>query len=137
MGFEEQFRKANRQARELQAQVPRAVTARYDRRTRRVVIELSSGLEVGFLPEKAEELEGASAAELEEIEITPSGYGIHFAKVDADIYLPALLQGFYGNRKWMAAGLGRVGGASRSRAKMAASRRNGKLGGRPRMRGRG
>jgi Protein of unknown function (DUF2442) len=137
MGFEEQFRKANQRARELQAQVPRAVTARYDRRTGRVVIGLSSGLEVGFLPEKAQELAGARAAELEEIEITPSGYGIHFAKLNADIYLPALLQGFYGSRKWMAAGLGRVGGASRSRAKMAASRRNGKLGGRPRMKRRG
>jgi len=41
---------------------------------------------------------------LEEIEITPSGYGIHFPKLDADLYLPALLQGFTGSRKWMASG---------------------------------
>jgi len=136
MGFEEEFKRANQRAQELKANVPRAVTARYDRRTGRVVIGLSSGLEVGFLPEKAEGLAGASAAELEEIEITPSGYGIHFPKLDADLYLPALLQGFTGSRKWMASGLGRVGGASRSRAKVAAARKNGKLGGRPRMRGR-
>jgi hypothetical protein len=135
MGFEEEFKRANQRAQELQANVPRAVTARYDRRTGRVVIGLSSGLEVGFLAEKAQGLEGASAAELEEIEITPSGYGIHFPKLDADLYLPALLQGFTGSRKWMASGLGRVGGASRSRAKVAAARKNGKLGGRPRMRG--
>ena len=102
-----------------------------------MVIELSSGLEVGFLPEKAQGLTGASAAELEEIEITPSGYGIHFPKLDADLYLPALLQGFTGSRKWMASELGRVGGASRSRSKVAAARKNGKLGGRPRVRRRG
>jgi Protein of unknown function (DUF2442) len=129
MGFEEEFKKANKRAQELQANVPRAVAARYDRRTGRVVIGLSSGLEVGFLPASAQGLTGASAGELEQIEITPSGYGIHFPKLDADLYLPALLQGFTGSRKWMASGLGRVGGASRSRAKVAAARKNGKLGG--------
>jgi len=125
MGFEEEFKRANQRAQELQANVPRAVTARYDRRTGRVVIGLSSGLEVGFLPEKAQGLAGASVAELEEIEITPSGYGIHFPKLDADLYLPALLQGFTGSREWMASGLGRVGGASRSREKW---RRRGRTG---------
>jgi hypothetical protein len=134
MGFEEQFERANRRARDLQARVPRAVTARFDRRSGRVVIRLSSGLEVRFLPQNAEGLEDASPAELEKIEITPSGYGLHFPKLNADLYLPALLQGFYGSRKWMAAGLGRLGGASRSHAKLSASRKNGKLGGRPRLR---
>jgi hypothetical protein len=135
MGFEEQFERANQRARDLRASVPRAVAARFDRRTGRIVIGLSSGLEVGFLPQNAEDLEGASPAELEKIEITPSGYGIHFPKLDADLYLPALLQGFYGSKQWMAAGLGRLGGVSRSHAKVAASRKNGKLGGRPRARG--
>ncbi len=134
MGFDEQFKRVNRRARELRASVPIAISARSDRRTGRVVIELSSGLEVGFLPEHAEGLQNASAAELEKIEITLSGYGIHFPKLDADLYLPALLQGFYGSKKWMAARLGRLGGASRSHAKVSASRKNGKLGGRPRVR---
>jgi Protein of unknown function (DUF2442) len=137
MRFEEQFERANRRARDLRASAPRAVAARFDRRTGRILIELNSGLEVGFLPENGEGLENASAAELEKIEITPSGYGIHFPKLEADLYLPALLQGLTGSRKWMASGLGRVGGASRSRAKVAAARKNGKLGGRPRVRGRG
>src|ERR1700757_2136879 len=124
MGFNDQVKRANRRARDLQARVPSAVAARFDRWTGRVVIELNSGLEVGFLPENAEGLEKASAAELEKIEITPSGYGIHFSKLDADLYLPALLQVFYGSKKWMAAGLGNLGGASRSRAKVSASRKN-------------
>jgi len=33
MGFEEEFKRANQRTRELKANVPRAVTARYDRRT--------------------------------------------------------------------------------------------------------
>jgi Protein of unknown function (DUF2442) len=133
MGFEEQFAAAKRRARELQVTVPAAVAARFDRRSGRVVIELASGLEVGFLPNHAQGLERATPAELSHIEITPSGYGIHFPRLDADLYLPALLQGFYGSEKWMAAHLGRLGGSSRSRAKRAAARKNGKLGGRPRL----
>ena len=51
--------------------------------------------------------------------------------LDADLYLPALLEGFLGSRKWMARRLGMAGGKSRSAAKKLAARNNGKLGGRP------
>jgi hypothetical protein len=134
MGLNEQFEKANQRAKELQATVPRAVSARYDRRTGRIVVGLTSGLEVRFLPDLAEGLKGASAGQLEKIEVTPSGYGIHFPKLDADLYVPALLQGVLGSEWWMASRLGRLGGLSKNSRKSAASRRNGKLGGRPRKR---
>lgn len=134
MNFEEQFERASRQAKEMHASVPTAVSAHYDRARGRIVIGLSSGLEVGFRPEDAEGLDKASAGELEKIEITPSGYAIYFPKLDADLYLPALLEGVYGSKRWMAARLGRLGGLSRSRGKIAAARKNGKLGGRPRKR---
>jgi|SRR5271165_858617 len=134
MSFEETFERANRRGKELQASMPRAVSARYDRRSGRIVIGLNSGLEVGFLPEHAEGLDKADAAELEKIEISPSGYGIHFPKLDADLYLPALLEGVYGSRRWMAARLGQSGGLSRSKGKIAAARKNGSMGGRPRIR---
>jgi hypothetical protein len=52
--------------------------------------------------------------------------------LDADIYLPALLEGFLGSRRWMAAQMRKAGGKASTKAKAAASRRNGKLGGRPR-----
>jgi hypothetical protein len=57
--------------------------------------------------------------------------GIYFSKLDADLYLPAILEGFFGSKKWMASRLGEAGGKSRSVAKKAASRANGRLGGRP------
>lgn len=56
---------------------------------------------------------------------------MHFPHLDADIYLPALLDGFLGSRRWMAAQIGKTGGLATSEAKVAAARRNGKLGGRP------
>jgi hypothetical protein len=101
------------------------------------VIGLSSNLDVSFSPNDAQGLEKATSSQLNEIEISPSGLGIHFPKLDADLYLPAILQGFLGSRKWMASRLGHAGGKSRSAAKQKASRTNGKLGGRPRKVNRG
>ncbi|MFP5205529.1 MAG: DUF2442 domain-containing protein [Acidobacteriota bacterium] len=111
---------------------PHATSARYDRRLGRVLIELSTGIAVAFSPRDAQGLEGATAVQLKTIEISPSGFGIHFPKLDADLYLPALLEGLLGSRKWMASRLGAKGGAARSSAKAAAAKRNGRKGGRPR-----
>jgi hypothetical protein len=125
------FKLANRQAKELQETLPKAVSAYYDRKSGHIVIQLSSRLILSFSPRDAQGLENARPSQLNEIEITPSGFGIHFPKLDADLYVPGLLEGFLGSKKWMASRLGQVGGRSRSRAKRAASRANGTLGGRP------
>lgn len=114
------------------AQGPRAAMARYDRRRRRVVVQLDSGVELAFSPHGLQGLNDASEDALSSIEVSPSGLGLHFPLLDADVYLPALIAGVRGSARWMAAELGRAGGRSTSRAKAAASRRNGLLGGRPR-----
>ena len=117
---------------EQQSSHPRAVSARYDRRIGRVVIHLDSRLDIAFSPHDAQGLEDARPEQLEPIEISPSGFGIHFPKLDADLYLPALLEGFLGSKKWTATRMGAVGGRAKSEAKSAAAKRNGILGGRPR-----
>ena len=128
----EDFERASPRARKPGATLPTALAARYDPRTRRIAVRLSSRLEVAFFPQDAQGLEHANSSQLDTIEITPSGYGIHFPKLDADIYLPALLEDFLGSRQWMAKRLGAAGGKSRTAAKTSASRLNGRLGGRPR-----
>ena len=80
----------------------------------------------------AERLTGASPDELAEIEISPTGLGLHWPQLDADLYVPALLQGVFGARSWMASHMGVAGSKSRSSAKVAAARENGRKGGRPR-----
>lgn len=111
---------------------PRAVSARYDRRIGRVMVELDNGLMVAFPPRLAQGLDQARPEDLTAIEITPSGLGLHFAALDADLYLPALLEGVFGSRQWGASLMGQAGGRARTAAKAAASRENGRLGGRPR-----
>jgi hypothetical protein len=132
MALHNNFEMASQRAKEMQKAFPRAVSAHYDRARGQVVLQLSSKLTLSFSPRDAQGLENAKPSDLEEIVITPSGFGLHFPRLDADLYVPGLLEGFLGSKKWMAARLGQVGGQSRSVAKKAASRANGRLGGRPR-----
>lgn len=128
----EDFEAASRRAADRRRKGLVATAARYDRRVSRVVIALSTGLEIAFSPHDAQGLEGAKPDQLVDIEISPSGQGIHFPHLDVDLYLPALLEGFLGSRRWMAAELGKRGGQASSEAKAAAARENGKRSGRPR-----
>lgn len=109
-----------------------AISARYDRRAGRIVVELNTGIQLAVPVQQIEGLAHASSEELAKIEISPTGLGLHWPRIDADVYVPALVQGLYGSKKWIAAQLGAVGGKVRSAAKRNAARANGKKGGRPR-----
>jgi hypothetical protein len=124
MSATDEFDAATARAAKRLATEPHAVEARYDAGTGYVLVRLNTGLGVFFAPTDVQDLEGATPADFEEIEIDPPGFGLHFPRIDADLYLPALLRGEFGSKSWMAARFGR--------AKTAASRRNGRLGGRPR-----
>jgi hypothetical protein len=127
----EEVDRANDRAADRASKTPTATAARYDRRISRLVIDLSSGLSIAFKPRDAQGFEHATPSQLAKIVISPSGLGLHFPAIDADIYLPGLLEGFLGSRRWMAAQLGKAGGSATSNAKTTAVRANGKLGGRP------
>jgi hypothetical protein len=132
MASRDDFKLANQRAKEMERSVPRAVAAHYVRKTGRIVVELSSKVIVSFSPGDVEGLEDAKPSQLSAIEISPSGFGLHFPALDADLYVPGVLEGFLGSKKWMASRLGQIGGQSTSGAKKVASRANGRLGGRPR-----
>lgn len=132
MAKRDEFGSATARATRRRAQEPFAVGARYDRRQQRIVVQLNTGLLVVFAPVMVEGLQEARSRELQEIEISPSGFGLHFPLIDADVHLPGLLAGALGSRQWMAAELGQRGGSVRSAIKKVAARANGRLGGRPR-----
>lgn len=111
---------------------PRAESAHYDAGRNRVIVRLMTGIEIGFAPSDAEGLQDASPEDLADIKVQGMGLGLHFPRLDADLYVPALLEGVLGSKRWMAARLGAAGGRVRTSAKAAASRANGKSGGRPR-----
>lgn len=55
------------------------------------------------------------------IEISPSGQGLHVPALDADLWLPTLLDGLTGSRSWQAVRLGRESGEATTSAKAAAA----------------
>lgn len=111
-----------------------AVRADYDTRQKRLVVDLNTGVTVMVPVHLIEELSDAAADDLTEIEISPAGTALHWPRLDADVYVPSLMQGVYGTKRWMAAQLGAAGGRATSPAKAAAARANGAKGGRPRKR---
>jgi hypothetical protein len=76
-------------------------------------------------------LEGRPASTLEPVLISPAGDALLWAAIDADVYVPGLVERAFGHRLFAAAA-GQRGGRRRSKAKAAAARLNGAKGGRPR-----
>lgn len=122
------FHKSEEAGRRLLARGPLAVAAGYARK--RIRVELDNGCFFEFPVDHAQGLQGAKAADLKIIEIQGSGLGLHWPKLDADLYVPALVKGVLGTKGWMAQ-IGATGGAAKSEKKQLTSRQNGKLGGRP------
>jgi hypothetical protein len=132
MASREQMQAANAAGKAMLKAHPTALRAHYEPKIGQVIITLNTGLQFLLDPAKTQGLQNASRAELKTIEIVGPGLGLYFPKLDVDIYIPGLLQGHFGSKKWAAAQLGKAGGAARSKEKAAAARNNGKLGGRPR-----
>ena len=109
-----------------------ATAARYDAPSDRLVVSLRNGVELAVPVRLVEGLTDADPSDLAEIEITPAGLGLHWPRIDADVYVPGLMAGALGSRAWMARELGAGGGRASTPAKAAAARANGAKGGRPR-----
>ena len=100
-GFVQALDRARRAATSANAMEPRAVSAVYDGASHLVVIRLKSGATFTFPPDIAQGLSGASAQDLANVEITPSGDALHWEALDADLSVPDLLMGVFGSKSWM------------------------------------
>ena len=87
-----EFAAANLRGQEVRCAFPPAAAVRYDRRIARVVVTLVSGLQIAFAARDVPGLKHARPADLVDPQISPSGLGLYFPRLDADIYLPSLLQ---------------------------------------------
>ncbi len=87
----------------LYRNAPRAIAARYDTETRRIVIELVNGCIYAFPASLAQDLEGADPADLADARVDGLGFNLRFPALDADLFIPALISGIFGTKAWMAA----------------------------------
>ncbi|HET7233936.1 MAG TPA: DUF2442 domain-containing protein [Longimicrobium sp.] len=109
---------------------PRAASARYDRRSGRIVIELMNGCMFAFPAAHGQGLREATARQLATVEVVSGGSLLIWDELDAALSVPGLLAGVFGSKTWMRE-LGRLGGQVQTEAKARAARENGKKGGRP------
>lgn len=107
---------------------PHAVAATY--RGGSVIVRFETSVELVIPRNLLQGLQCASVAQISTVEVV-GGEMLHWEALDVDHYIPALLAGVFGNRRWMSE-IGRRGGLVRSDAKMRAARKNGRKGGRPR-----
>ena len=129
--FEQQNETAVREAREADRIEPRANAISYDANRGLILVELRSGFAFGFPPERVPGLEGASARDLADVRVSPSGDGLHWDDLNVDASLTGLMAGALNLREWAP----RFMGQARSEAKAKAARLNGMKGGRPRRAG--
>jgi hypothetical protein len=126
--FQDQNEAAVREAREADRIEPRAGAVRYDAERGLVLVELRTGFAFGFPPERIDGLESATAADLGDVRISPSGDGLHWDNLNVDASLTGLIAEALNLREWAP----RLMGQARSEAKARAARLNGLKGGRPR-----
>ena len=96
-----------------------------------LILNLNDGSRRAIPREDLQGLQSATKDQIARVEILGGGTGLHWPDLDADLYVPGLLRGVYGNERWMAR-IGRSGGSVTSAAKKRAARANGLKGGRPR-----
>jgi hypothetical protein len=128
--LQQQFKDATQRAAAVDRRELRAVTASYDKRTKRLVVELTSGVVTHIPARLLQVLADASPQDIADVTLSPQGTALHWEKLDADFSVAGLLAGVFGTQAWMAE-VGRKGGQAKSAAKAAAARANGQKGGRP------
>jgi hypothetical protein len=109
---------------------PLATTVKYVPSLKLLVVGLSNGRRIVLPIEDLQGLGRATAKQLQNHELLGRGTGINFPDLDTALYVPDLIEGVYGTRRWMAQ-LGTKGGRAKTAAKRRASRANGAKGGRP------
>jgi len=99
--FNRQYAEAKKRGEYHLQTTPSAEKAYYDARQKRVVVELSNGCVFMFPPELAQGLAEASAKDLANVRVMPSGFAIGWDKLDVHFSLTGLMAGEFGNKGWM------------------------------------
>ena len=109
---------------------PRARAVEHIPALKLLIVGLSNGRRLALPIEDVQGLGQATHEQIRNYELSGGGTGIRFPELDVDLYVPALIEGVYGNRRWMAQ-LGKKGGSAKTEAKRRAAKANGAKGGRP------
>lgn len=98
---DDEFEAANERGRVVFETEPHARFARFDAVSGVVVLDLYNGCTFMFPPRLLQGLEDATDEELATVELSPTGFGVHWEALDADFTVGGLLAGRFGNAAYM------------------------------------
>jgi hypothetical protein len=99
--FRRQVTEARKRGRIEMARELQAKSVRYDRDTRRIVVDLKNGSTFIFPPRLVEGLAGACPQDIAEVELGPRGSALFWKKLDQHYSLAGLTAGAFGSKAWM------------------------------------
>jgi hypothetical protein len=97
-----EFDAATQRGQRLLETEPHAKSVRYDRKTGRLILELTNECVFAVPVHFLQGLENATAVQIEAVELSGNGYGLHWAALDADLRVAGLLAGIFGTKAHMA-----------------------------------
>jgi hypothetical protein len=99
---DDEIEAARERSRIADAIEPRAKSARYDKQTGLLVVDLRNGSRFIVPAELLQGLEKASDAERAKLEVWEDGYALSWEDLDVDFTVPGLLAGRFGTAAYMA-----------------------------------
>jgi len=87
---------------------PRAIAARHNSASDRVIVDLTSGATFAFPPSLVEFMQDATPEQQAKIEVQCAGFGLHRQALDVNYTVTDLMNGIFGTARWTA---GRAGQA--------------------------
>jgi hypothetical protein len=114
--FDRMYDEAKRRS-EKEAMIEvRALVARYDKASNRIILDLSNGATFIFPCDRVEGLSDAAPKDLTQVELWGDGTALHWEKLDVDFSVSGIVAGIFGTRAWMRR-LANAGARSGSKAK--------------------
>ncbi|MDS3860544.1 DUF2442 domain-containing protein [Thermosynechococcaceae cyanobacterium BACA0444] len=100
LDIQQQIDHARKMDEVLEKREPRAKRAWFNPVDKTIEIELKTGVRASFPVHLLQGLQGATSEQLAEVEISPSGYGLYWESLDADLVVPTLMSQIFGSRAW-------------------------------------
>jgi hypothetical protein len=96
-----EFEAANERGREEFETKPHARSARFDRASGLMTLDIFNGCSFTFPPRQLQGMQSATDEQLEDFELSGIGFGLHWEALEADFTVPGLLAGHFGTRRFM------------------------------------
>lgn len=114
--FDRMYEEAKRRSESEEIIEVRALTARFDKASNRIILDLSNGATFIFPCDRIEGLSDAAPKDLARIELWGDGTALHWEKLDVDFSVSGIVAGIFGTKAWMKK-LADTGARSGSKAK--------------------